>query len=112
MKNGNFSIATFEGDGIGHEIMPACLGVLEVVQRRVGGFALEHQHLVGGAELYRDQGTDITDEAFEAARRADAILCGAMGLPDVRFADGTEIAPHPLLSRLSGTTCDPVRGRT
>ena len=69
MKNSAFRIATFEGDGIGHEIMPACLQVLEVLQRRVGGFELEHQHLEGGAELYRDRGTDITDEAFEAARR-------------------------------------------
>lgn len=94
MKNGKFCIATFEGDGIGREIMPACLHVLAVLQRRIGGFELEHQHLDGGAELYRDTGTDITDEAFEAARRADAILFGAMGLPDVRFPDGTEIAPH------------------
>ena len=89
-----FRIATFAGDGIGREIMPACLQVLEVLQERVGGFRLVHEHLEGGAELYRDTGTDITDAAFDAARRADAILFGAMGLPDVRFPDGTEIAPH------------------
>ena len=94
MKNATFRIATFEGDGIGHEIMPACLHVLEALQRRIGGFRLEHEKLEGGAELYRDRGTDITDEAFEAARQADAILFAAMGLPDVRFPDGTEIAPH------------------
>src|SRR5450759_2494717 len=92
--NSTFHIATFEGDGIGHEIMPACLHVLQVLQRRIGGFKLEHENLEGGAELYRDRGTDITDEAFEAARQADAILFAAMGLPDVRFPDGTEIAPH------------------
>jgi 3-isopropylmalate dehydrogenase len=94
LKNSAFQIATFEGDGIGHEIMSACLEVLEALQRRVGGFRLEHRKLDGGAEFYRDTGTDITDEAFEAARCADAILFGAMGLPDVRFPDGTEIAPH------------------
>jgi 3-isopropylmalate dehydrogenase len=94
LKNSALRIATFEGDGIGHEIMPACLHVLEALQRRVGGFRLEHQPLKGGAELYRDTGTDITDEAFDAAQRAEAILFGAMGLPDVRFPDGTEIAPH------------------
>jgi 3-isopropylmalate dehydrogenase len=94
LKNATFRIATFEGDGIGHEIMPACLHVLEALQRRIGGFRLEHEKLEGGAELYRDRGTDITDEAFEAARQADAILFAAMGLPDVRFPDGTEIAPH------------------
>ena len=29
-----------------------------------------------------------------AAARADAILLGAMGLPDVRYPDGTEVQPH------------------
>jgi hypothetical protein len=94
LKNGTFQITTFEGDGIGHEIMPACLFVLEAVQRRIGGFKLEHEKLEGGVELYHDKGTDLTEEAFEAARRTDAILFGAMGLPEVRLPDGTEIAPH------------------
>jgi len=102
LKNGTFQIATFEGDGIGHEIMPACLHVLEALQRRIGGFKLEHEKLEGGAELYREKGTDITEETFEAARRADAILFGAMGLPDVRFPDGTEIAPHLRMRREFG----------
>lgn len=33
-------------------------------------------------------------EALEAARAADAILLGAMGLPSVRYPDGTEVAPQ------------------
>jgi 3-isopropylmalate dehydrogenase len=94
MRNSSLRIATFEGDGIGHEIMPACLAVLRALESRIGGFRLEHEHLAGGAELYRERGVDITDEAFESARRADAILFASMGLPNVRFPDGTEIAPH------------------
>jgi len=94
MITNEFQIAVFEGDGIGHEIMKACLSVLEKLEQQSGGFQLIMENLPGGAEFYRETGLDITEEAFEKARQADAILFGAMGLPDVRFPDGTEIAPH------------------
>ncbi|MEW6332960.1 MAG: isocitrate/isopropylmalate family dehydrogenase [Thermodesulfobacteriota bacterium] len=90
----DFRIAVLPGDGIGHEIMDAALEVLRTLERKAGGFRLFPELLTGGAAHYRQTGIDITDEAFESARRADAILFGAMGLPDVRFPDGTEIAPH------------------
>ncbi len=92
--NNDFHIAVLAGDGIGHEIMDACLEVLRNLERQMGGFRLFLEPLSGGADHYRRTGIDITDETFEKARRADAILFGAMGLPDVRFPDGTEIAPH------------------
>ena len=92
--NDVFRIAVFPGDGIGREIMAACVRVLDILEDRVGGFKLDKNFLEGGAEYYRKTGVDITDEAFKAAGEADAILFGAMGLPDVRFPDGTEIAPH------------------
>ena len=94
MTTNEFQIAVFEGDGIGHEIMKACLRVLETLEQHSTGFRLIMETLPGGAEFYRETGLDITEEAFEKARQADAILFGAMGLPDVRFPDGTEIAPH------------------
>ena len=47
-----------------------------------------------GALYYRESGKDISQAAFVAARQADAILMGAMGWPDVRYPDGTEISPH------------------
>jgi 3-isopropylmalate dehydrogenase len=74
--------------------MDACLTVLDKLERKIGGFTLTLEHLQAGAKYYLDTGEDISDESFEKARRADAILLGAMGLPDVRFPDGTEIAPH------------------
>jgi 3-isopropylmalate dehydrogenase len=92
--NSELKIAVMPGDGIGHEIMDACLAVLDKIQRRVGGYTLTYVPLRAGAEFYRETGIDITDETFDQVRRADAILFGAMGLPDVRFPDGTEIAPH------------------
>ncbi len=93
-KNSELRIAVMPGDGIGHEIMDACLVLLDTVQAKVGGYRLAYNPLRAGAEFYRETGTDITDEDFAAAGDADAILFGAMGLPEVRFPDGTEIAPH------------------
>jgi 3-isopropylmalate dehydrogenase len=36
----------------------------------------------------------MSEETFAAAASADAILLGAMGWPEIRAADGTEIAPQ------------------
>jgi len=90
----SYEIAVMPGDGIGQEIMTGCLAVLDKVQGKIGGYALVHNHIRAGAAFYRETGTGITDEDFRAAGEADAILFGAMGLPDVRYEDGTEIAPH------------------
>ena len=87
-------IAVLPGDGIGVEVMDACLAVLEALERRIGGYRLATEVLPGGAALYRETGTAFSDENFKKTEAADAILFGAMGLPDVRYADGTEIAPH------------------
>jgi 3-isopropylmalate dehydrogenase len=89
-----FRIAVFPGDGIGREVMAPCLALLETTVSRVGGFRLRLQSHEAGAELYRDTGIALPDEALEAAESADAILLGAMGLPSVRYANGTEVAPH------------------
>ena len=87
-------IAVLPGDGIGVEVMDACLAALEALERRIGGYRLATEVLPGGAGLYRATGTAFSDENFKKTEAADAILFGAMGLPDVRYADGTEIAPH------------------
>jgi 3-isopropylmalate dehydrogenase len=89
-----FRIVVLPGDGIGVEVMDACLAVLAPLQRRIGGFSLAYEPQPGGAAAYRDTGVAFPDTAMKACERADAILFGAMGLPDVRYPDGTEIAPQ------------------
>jgi 3-isopropylmalate dehydrogenase len=74
--------------------MDACLPVLEAVIRRVGGPRLVWNRLSGGAGAYRDTGVAFSEEAMREVELADAILFGAMGLPEVRYPDGTEIAPQ------------------
>ncbi|MEM6495675.1 MAG: isocitrate/isopropylmalate family dehydrogenase [Pseudomonadota bacterium] len=87
------TIAVFPGDGIGQEVMDSALAAIEALEKRYNFHLHTTQH-EGGADYYRTHGMDLPHGAFEAARDADAILFGAMGLPDVRFPDGTEIAPH------------------
>jgi len=86
-------IAVLPGDGIGPEVTAATLAVLEALARR-HGIGLAFEELRAGAFCYRDTGTAMSEETFARAASADAILLGAMGWPEIRAADGTEIAPQ------------------
>ena len=94
MRVREFHIAAFPGDGIGREVMHPCVALLEAVAERVGGFALDFTFFEAGAEVYLRTGEALPPAALDGAESADAILLGAMGLPDVRYPDGTEVAPH------------------
>jgi 3-isopropylmalate dehydrogenase len=93
-RNDAFHIAVLPGDGIGHEVMAPCLAVLDAAAARVGGLAFRFETHQAGALHYRDHGVALPATALDAARRADAILLGAMGWPSIRYPDGTEIAPQ------------------
>ena len=89
----HYRIAVIAGDGIGPEVIAEALKVLDAVA--VGGrleFAFEE--VEAGAACYRRSGEELPRETLEVCQAADAILFGAAGLPDVRFPDGTEIAPQ------------------
>jgi 3-isopropylmalate dehydrogenase len=87
-------IAVFPGDGIGLEITDPCIAVIDAALARVGGLRLAYDTAEAGAGAYQKLGTALPDESVEAARAADAILLAAAGLPDIRYPDGTEIAPQ------------------
>lgn len=89
-----FHIAVLPGDGIGREVMTPCVALVDAVIARVGGFALEYTSYEAGADLYRRTGVALPPETMKGAESADAVLLGAMGLPDVRYPDGTEVAPQ------------------
>ncbi|MEM0907628.1 MAG: isocitrate/isopropylmalate family dehydrogenase [Pseudomonadota bacterium] len=88
------SIAVMPGDGIGLEVTPAALAVVDKALSLAGAPGLDHRPLHVGAKAYLDTGTDFSDEAKQVATDADAIYLGAMGLPSVRKANGTEIFPQ------------------
>jgi 3-isopropylmalate dehydrogenase len=93
-RNDAFDIVVLPGDGIGTEVMQAGLAVLEAAQRKAGGFSLAAETLPGGAAYYRETGDAFPESHFDRCGRADAILFGAMGHPDIRYPDGTEINPQ------------------
>ena len=51
-SSNHFRIAVLPGDGIGKEVMSACLEVLDTIQRRVGGFKLDLEYNHPGAEYF------------------------------------------------------------
>ncbi|MDS4014223.1 MAG: isocitrate/isopropylmalate dehydrogenase family protein [Candidatus Accumulibacter sp.] len=91
-KEPRFSIAVLPGDGIGPEIVASCLEVLAALHERLGGITLDYRHIEGGAAHYQKTGTAFSADSLEQCRQADAVLFGAIGLPDVRYPDGTEIS--------------------
>lgn len=102
MAENNRRIVVLPGDGIGAEVMASALAVLEAVQQRVPNAALDLVHLDAGAGTYLKTGSALPDDVIQAIEAADAVLLGAMGLPDVRYPDGTEIIPQIDLRMIFG----------
>jgi 3-isopropylmalate dehydrogenase len=94
MSDSSFQIAVIKGDGIGIDVTEATLAVIDSAQQSIGGFSLALNYISAGAGYYQETGNDIQPGGEEAAGEADAILLGAIGLPSVRYTDGTEISPH------------------
>jgi 3-isopropylmalate dehydrogenase len=89
-----FRVAVLPGDGIGPEVIAPTLEALDAVRDAVGGFSLDYEHLEAGAALYALTGESLPAETLRRAGEADAVLLGAMGMPDIRYPDGTEISPQ------------------
>lgn len=72
-------IAVIAGDGIGKEVIPQGVNVLEA-----SGAPVEFAHFDWGADRYLKDGTTVPAEGFETlGREFDAILLGAIGDPRV-----------------------------
>ena len=105
MATNDFVIALIPGDGIGAEVTKAAVRILNLLENLIGGFKLRYDQLYMGAECYRKTGVDMSAQTLESIRAADAILLGAIGLPSIRFPDGTEISPHLKVREELGLYC-------
>ena len=97
-----YSIAVFEGDGIGPEITAPTLDLLQRASAQAGSYDLSFTTVPAGAAHYAKTGESLPEASMQTARDADAILLSAMGLPDVRYPDGTEISPQIELRKALG----------
>ncbi len=93
MSKPAYAVAVLPGDGIGIEVTAAALMVLHTLSPRIARRFDTVEH-AAGAQHYLDSGVALPEATLEACTKADAILFGAMGLPHVRGADGTEIIPQ------------------
>src|SRR5437660_12863586 len=92
--NDTFHIAVLAGDGIGPEVMAPALDVLRTLEASTSDLKFRFTEAPAGADHYRETGTALPEATVKLCDEADAILLGACGLPDVRYPDGTEIAPQ------------------
>ena len=82
-KNGakkTYKIVVLPGDGIGPEVVAEGVKVLRSVERRFGHRFDLQEHTVGGSAIDAF-GTPLKPETVTAAKRADAVLLGAVGGP-------------------------------
>ncbi len=86
-------IAVLPGDGIGPEVIDATVPLLEKLARNAP-YTLRFASHPAGALHYQATGFALPPATLAAARAADATLFGAMGWPEIRYPDGTEIAPQ------------------
>ncbi len=93
----SLKIAVLAGDGVGPEITAESVRVLKAVESKLGTFKFDFQDQDTSVERYRRTGVAMTEEAFNDCKAADAILLGAMGIPEVRLPDGTEVQPSIIL---------------
>src|SRR5439155_14778786 len=75
-------IAVVPGDGIGKEVVPEGLRVLDVAGRRFG-FTLEATHFDWSCERYAETGRLMPDDGLDRLRSFEAIFLGAVGWPGV-----------------------------
>lgn len=94
---GRYTIAALPGDGIGPEVMDASIRVLHGAAARAEGLQLDFTLHEAGASHYRQTGDMLPRPVLEACLSADAVFLAAIGLPDVRNPDGTELQPEMMV---------------
>jgi tartrate dehydrogenase/decarboxylase/D-malate dehydrogenase len=77
-----YRIATIPGDGIGTEVVPEGIRVVDAAARR-HGFSLAWETLPWSCGYYRETGRMMPEDALERIRGHDAIFLGAVGFPGV-----------------------------
>jgi tartrate dehydrogenase/decarboxylase/D-malate dehydrogenase len=75
-------VALIPGDGIGREVIPAGVAVLEAAGRK-HGFELSWSEYDWSCDRYVKKGSMMPEDGLEQLRSSDAILLGAVGYPGV-----------------------------
>jgi tartrate dehydrogenase/decarboxylase/D-malate dehydrogenase len=77
-----YKIATIPGDGIGKEVVPEGIRVLDAAGRRFG-IEFQWDYLPWSCEYYAQTGRMMPEDGLEQIRHHDAVYLGAVGFPGV-----------------------------
>ncbi|GFM63291.1 tartrate dehydrogenase [Pseudomonas cichorii] len=83
MTQYNYKIAVIPGDGIGKEVMPEGVRVMDAVAQKFGIGLQWVWFDFASADYYLEHGKMMPDDWFETLKQYDAIYFGAVGWPDV-----------------------------
>ena len=79
MAEKTYTICAIEGDGIGHEVIPAAIRVLKAT-----GAALTIIQAEAGWACFQTHGTALPEATVTAAAESDAVLFGAVSSPSFK----------------------------
>ncbi|MDN3448662.1 tartrate dehydrogenase [Planococcus sp. APC 3906] len=77
------AIAVIPGDGIGKEVVPEALRVLDAVAEIHGGLEFDYSHYPWSCEYYIEHGEMMPKDGLEQISQSDAIFLGAVGDPSL-----------------------------
>src|SRR5213593_4394062 len=77
-----YEIAVIPGDGIGKEVMPEALRVLDATAATYG-LSVKYRHFDWSCATYKQTGRMMPEDGIAQLRGHDAILLGAVGFPGV-----------------------------
>ena len=77
-------ISVCRGDGVGPEVVNEGVKVLEIVSGYTE-FDFEFKEALAGGEVWKKFGNNLPEQSFETIKDSDALLFGAIGLPDLPF---------------------------
>ena len=82
MTNNAYKIAVIPGDGIGKEVMPEAIRVLEAAGNKYD-FVFAWDEKDWSCERFQKTGAMMPDDGLISIKNSDAILLGAVGFPGV-----------------------------
>jgi len=76
------TIAITRGDGCGPEVVNEGIKILKIVSEFTD-YDFEFRDAPAGGEVWKKYGTNLPEKSFETIKNSDALLFGALGLPDL-----------------------------
>ncbi len=79
----DYDIAVIPGDGIGNEVVPEAVRVLDAAGDLTASYRLRYEPFPWGCEYYLKHGEMMAADGLDRLRPFDAIFFGAVGFPTV-----------------------------